>query len=63
MKRDNERTSIRISTTKFAPLFTEAAERQSKRTVPHGHLLNYSLRQRWERGVLQSQVSPSLKLD
>lgn len=28
MKRDNERTSIRISTTKFAPLFTEAAERR-----------------------------------
>lgn len=38
-------------------------ERQSRRTVPHGHLLNYSLRHRWERGVLQSQVSPSLKLD
>lgn len=38
-------------------------ERQSRRTVPHGHLLNYSLRQGREGGVLQSQVSPSLKLD
>lgn len=46
-----QHTSMRISTTKCAPLFTEAAVRQSRRTVPHGHLLNYSLRRgREERG-------------
>lgn len=62
-----QHTSMRISTMKCAPLFTEAAERQSRRTVPHGHLLNYSLRQGREEhrvgGALQSQMSPSLKLD